>query len=123
MDGLLRFFLGRMIFKIAILVFAVIVVLFCQLIDVKIERHGNKTYFVRKHANSMPPWVSVAAFGGVAGLAFLALRFFAGGKKPAAPPPPSSTQSFPTQIRRERDRDIDRALVVKPRPPERKDST
>ena len=124
MDGLLRFFLARFIFKIAILVFALIVVLFCQLIDVKIETRGNKTYFVRKTANRLPPWVSVAAFGTVTGVAFLAMFLVSGRKKPPVPPTPAQAQAqaFPSQIRKQKDRDIDCALAIKPRPPTKKDS-
>jgi len=124
MNGIARFFLARMILQAAFLVFGMIVVLFCQLIDVKIERQGNKTYFVRKSANSIPPWVSVVAFGAVTGSAFLALRLFARGKKQPAPPTPAQaqTQAFPSQIRKQRDRDIDCALAIKPRPPSKKDS-
>jgi hypothetical protein len=124
MNGIARFFLARLIIQAAFLVFGMIVVLFCQLIDVKIERHGNKTYFVRKSANSIPPWVSVVAFGAVTGSAFLAFRLFSRGKKPAVPltAAEAQTQAFPSQIRKQKDRDIDRALAIKPRPPTKKDS-
>jgi hypothetical protein len=116
--------MARLIIQAAFLVFGMIVVLFCQLIDVKIERQGNKTYFVRRSANSIPPWVSVVAFGAVTGSAFIALRLVARGRKPPAPMTPmeAQTQAFPSQIRKQKDQDIDRALAIKPRPSAKKDS-
>jgi uncharacterized membrane protein YfcA len=124
MDGLIRFFLARIILQLAVLVFAIFVALFCWLIDVKIEKHGNKSYFVRKTANSVPPWVSVGAFGAVTGVAFLAMFLVSRRKSPPnAPPTPTPTQTFPAPIRKPADRAIDRALPAKPRPPSRKGLT